>query len=87
MARKLFTVEQAFTIRPRGIILLPGLMPEGEERFRVGDKLRLVCPDGSDLVTAIKGLDLFNLGPRGETAVMVPLQESEVPVGTEVWSL
>ncbi len=86
MARKLFTVEQTFTAL-RGIILLPGLVPEGEERFRAGDALRLVFPDGSETVTSINGLDLFNLGPQGKTAVMVPLQVPEVPVRTEVWSM
>ncbi|MBL8848209.1 MAG: hypothetical protein JNG89_00925 [Planctomycetaceae bacterium] len=87
MARKLFTVDQSFTIRQRGTILVPGLVPEGEERFRAGDALRLVYPDGSDIETTIKGLDLLNLGPQGETAVLVAWQESEVPIGTEVWSL
>lgn len=65
MARKLFTVEETFTIRPRGTILTPGPVAEGDERFHIGDALRLVCPDGSAIVTAINGLDLFNSGPQG----------------------
>ncbi len=87
MARKLFTVEDTFTIRGRGTILVPGLAPEGDEHFRIGDALRLVRADGSEVATAINGLDFFNPGPQGQIAVVVALPKSEVPVDTEVWSL
>jgi hypothetical protein len=85
--RKLFTVEETFTIHHRGTILVPGLLAERNECFRIGDPLRLVRPDGSELTVTIRGLDLFNRGPKGEIAVLVELQKSEVPLGTEVWSL
>lgn len=86
MARKLFTVEETF-IHHRGTVLLPGVVSEGDEDFHIGDPLRLVRPDGSEVATAIDGFDLFNLGPRGECAVLVALPKPEVPTGTEVWSL
>ena len=87
MARKLFIVEETFSIHHRGTILVPGLVPEAEERFRTGDPLRLIRPDGSEVATAIDGLDLINRGPQAQFAVLVALPKFEVPVGTEVWSV
>jgi hypothetical protein len=87
MARKLFNVEDFFSIKGRGTVLLPGLVPEGDERFRIGDLLRLWRPDGSELQVAISGFDFFHPGPHGEYAVLVALPKAEVPLGTEVWSL
>jgi hypothetical protein len=87
MARKLFTVEESVTVSQRGTFLMPGLVHEGDERFHIGDPLRLVRPDGTEIVTAIDGIDFCNVGPQGEIAVMVALAKSGVPAGTEVWSL
>jgi hypothetical protein len=87
MPRKLFTVEDTFAIRGRGTFLVPGIVPEGDERFRIGDALRLVHPDGSELMTAISGIDFFNPGPQAQYPVLVALPKSEVPIGTEVWSM
>jgi hypothetical protein len=86
MARRLFTVEDVFTIRRRGTILVPGIVPEGDERFRIGDVLRLRRPDGSELQATIDGIHSFNVGVHGGYAIVVALPKSEVPVGTEVWS-
>jgi hypothetical protein len=87
MARKLFTVEESFTVSQRGTFLMPGLVHEGDERFRIGDPLRLVRPDGSEIVTGINDFHVLNPGLQGEIAVMVALPKSGVPAGTEVWSM
>ena len=87
MARKLFNVEDSFTVHHRGTMLLPGLIPEGDERFRIGDTLRLRRPDGTELRVAVDGFDFFHPGPNGEYAVLIALPKAEVPRGTEVWSL
>ncbi len=85
MSRRLFTVEDTFTIRGRGIILAPGIVPEGDERFRIGDALRLRRPDGSEVEATIDGIDFFNV-PHGTYPIVVKLSKSDVPLGTEVWS-
>lgn len=85
MPRKLLTVEDTFSLEQRGTVFAPGLTPAGDERFFIGDPLRLVRPDGTEIVTAIKGIDL-KTGPQGQLFVLVPLPKFEVPVGTEVWS-
>jgi hypothetical protein len=86
MARRLFTVEEVFTIHWRGTILVPGIVPEGDERFHIGDTLRLRRPDESELLVTIDGIDLFNVSEAGAYSIVVALPKSEVPLGTEVWS-
>ena len=36
MGRRLFVVEDTFTIKGRGQVLVPGILPEGDECFRAG---------------------------------------------------
>ena len=84
--RKLFTVAGLFTVENRGTILAPGLTPEPDENFRIGDPIHLRRPDGSEIRVGIRGLDFFHPGPNGEWAVLVAVPESDVPIGTEVWS-
>jgi hypothetical protein len=87
MARKLFSVEEVFTVHHRGTMLLPGLTPQADERFSIGDLLLLRRPDGSEVQVNIDGIDLVHPGPNGEYAVLVALPKPEVPLGTEIWSL
>jgi hypothetical protein len=37
MARKLFAVEDMFFIRGRGLVLVPGINPQRDERFRANN--------------------------------------------------
>jgi hypothetical protein len=85
MSRHLFTVEDTFTIKGRGTVLVPGIVPEGEERFRIGDALRLRRPDGSEVEATIDGIDFFNV-PHGAYPIVIRLPKSDVALGTEVWS-
>ena len=39
MGRLLFTVEERFVIKGRGLVPLPGMVPEGREIFRLGDPI------------------------------------------------
>jgi hypothetical protein len=89
MARRLFTVGAAFGVEGRGLVLIPGIVPEGEERFRVGDRVQLKRPDGSTLDWQIGGLELICSGPpRHDVVVRLSgLREVDVPIGTEVWSV
>jgi translation elongation factor EF-Tu-like GTPase len=85
MSRHLFTVEDTFTIRGRGTVLVPGIVPEGGERFRIGDALRLRRPDGSEVEATIDGIEFFSV-PAGTYPIVVGLPKLDVPLGTEVWS-
>jgi hypothetical protein len=65
MARRLFIVEDTFMIKGRGLVPVPGIVPQGEERFCVGDPILLKRPDGSSLAWQIGGLELISGGPPG----------------------
>ena len=89
MGRHLFTVEDAFAIRQRGVIVVPGITPEDGEVFRIGDPLELRRPDGTRRRTTIAGIEMF--GRRDLTApvpILLPkdITKDDVPIGTEVWS-
>ncbi len=63
------------------------MIPEGDERFRVGDRIALRRPDGSSIDTQIGGLELLDPDPRRDVVIMLKgLAKEDVPVGTEVWS-
>jgi hypothetical protein len=89
MARQLFIVEDTFVIKGRGLVPVPGIVPQGDERFRVGDSILLKRPDGSSLPWQIGGLELICGGPpRDDVVVLLKgLGKEDVPVGTEVWSV
>lgn len=88
MARRLFTVEDTFLIHNRGLVLVPGIIPEVEERFRAGDPIILLRPDGSSIEVKIGGLELLDPNPRYDVVIMLKgMSKNDVPVGTEVWSV
>jgi hypothetical protein len=91
MARRLFVVEDAFFIKGRGLLPVPCIVPEGDERFRVGDPILLKRPDGSRLEWTIGGLEMIHCTPRRQTddifILLKGLSKEDVPVGSEVWSV
>jgi hypothetical protein len=89
MARRLCTVEDTFLIKGRGLLPVPGIAPQGEERFRIGDPILLKRPDGSSLSCQIGGLELICGGlPREDVVILLKgLDKEDVPVGTEIWSV
>ena len=88
MARRLFTVEDTFTIRGRGLVLVPGIIPVGTERFKVGDPIILLRPDGTKLCSPIGGLELSTPNPNHDVRIFLNgRSKADVPIGTEVWSV
>jgi len=90
-ARCLFVVSDTFIIKGRGIILIPGIKPQGDERFRVGDIVELRKPNGIATHAKIAGIEMFT-PPPADGSFPILLKESsveiaDVPIGTEVWSL
>jgi hypothetical protein len=87
MRRRLFTVTETFTVPGRGIVLIPGIAPVGNERFQVGDPLLLKRPDGMEIPTTIGSLEFLCPNTKNEVVVMLhQFGKNDVPVGTEVWS-
>jgi hypothetical protein len=88
MPRLLFKVEDTFLIRARGVVLVPGIVPVGDEGFRIGDGLRLKRPDGTEVETTIDGLEMFTCTTKPDFPVLLKgFGREDVPVGTEVWSV
>ena len=89
MGRLLFTVEDTFLIEGRGVVPVPGIVPQGEEQFRIGDPIRLKQPNGSEIDWKIGGLEmLYPLPPSKDVCILLAgLGKDNVPIGTEVWSV
>jgi len=89
MARRLFVVEDTFLIRGRGLVPIPGIVPQEDECFRVGDPIRLKRPDGSSLEWTIGGLEFIQPPmPQHDLVVLLTgVGEEDVPIGMEVWSV
>jgi translation elongation factor EF-Tu-like GTPase len=89
MARRLFTVEDTFTVRGRGLVFVPGIVPQGDERFKVGDPIVLRLPGGKSTLSNIGAIE-FLTGAKSRTDVVLlfkELRKEDVPIGTEVWSV
>jgi hypothetical protein len=89
MARRLYVVEAIFVIPRRGIALYPGIVPEEEERWQVGNTVLLKRPDGSSFLWQIAGLEMCYPPPPNHavTVLLKGLGKEDVPIGTEVWSV
>ena len=87
--RLLFTVTETFIVPGRGVVLLPELKPVAEEKFKVGDSLRLRRPNGVEDSVPIGGLEFMKpAGGRCQLVVMLTgMEQQDIPVGTEVWSV
>ncbi len=80
-----FVVADTFLIEGRRLVLVPGFSFAAGS-IRVGDKVRLLRPDGTTSVTTIAGLEMINTG-RPLEAAPVSLRgvvKSDVPIGTVV---
>jgi hypothetical protein len=87
--RLLFTVTGTFVVPGRGIVLLPELKPVGEEKFKVGDPLRLRHPNGVESSVPIGELEFLQPinGGCQLVVVLTGMEQQDVPVRTEIWSV
>lgn len=88
--RCLFVIAATFAVKGRGIALAPGISPEGDERFRVGDTVELRKPDATVVRTKIKGIEILSPIPPSRAFVILlaeTFKKEDVPIGTEVWSI
>ena len=85
----LFTVTETFVVPGRGVVLLPELRPVAEEKFKIGDPLRLRRPNGVEDSVRIGGLEFLKpFDGKCQLVVMLTgMGKQDIPVGTEVWSV
>jgi len=89
-ARCLFVVSDTVLIEGRGLVLLPGIKPEGDERFRLDDVVELRRPDKSTIRVKISGIEMLNpTPPNGGFAIILKdlVRKEDAPIATEVWSI
>ena len=89
----LFKVEDRFQLTGRGCVLLPGIPNERSlPAVRVADKIMLMRPDGSKILTHIASIEMVNYRTKPQR-IVVPiclpndLSTEDVPKGTEVFLL
>ena len=73
----------------RGVVLLPELNFVDEEKFRVGEPLRLRFADGAEELVQIGGLE-FLCPLHGKCGLVIMLagkSKEDLPIGTEVWAI
>jgi hypothetical protein len=91
----LFTVVEAFQLSGRGCVLVPGIGPDsGISNVRVGDRIRLIKPDGESIDTAVHGVEMIHYtAMRPPEKIFVPIllpstiSKADVPPGTQVFYL
>ena len=75
----LFKVEATYPITGKGLILAPGV---GDKHVSIGQKIRLIRPDKSEIETIVRGVTF-----EGNHDILVDekIKKEDVPIGTEVW--
>ena len=84
MARLLFIVEDSFAIKGRGLVLVPGVALE--DQAGKGTRIVLKVPLGTKLKSTILGAESFMDSRVSKKAILVNLNKSQVPNGTEIWT-
>ena len=79
----LFVVRDRYTIPEKGLLLTPGLYLDSiKEPIARGTKIKLIKPDGTELVTKIKGIATSTPSP---ILIAEEFTKTDVPLRTEVW--
>jgi hypothetical protein len=84
--RLAFTVVDSFLVRGVGLLLAPGV-GDLDPPLRIGSRLRLVRPDGSEVVSVLRSLHMLHApNPVPNPFLALPeFQPADVPPGTAVW--
>ncbi len=83
-----FRIDDVFQISGRGCVVTPGIAKSRDLRLKVGDPLLLKCPDGSELRTVLRGIEIGGSPNHPGIPILLgsELTKDQIPVGTEVWS-
>jgi hypothetical protein len=71
---------------------VPGIVPQGDERFRIGDPILIKRPDGAHLVRTIGSIAPISyshaVGLRNDVMIFIQnLTKEDIPIGSEIWSV
>jgi hypothetical protein len=83
-------VEDVFEISGRGCVVVPGVPStfSGVD-LKLGDKIILKRPDGSEIETILRGFEMGSRHPSRCLPVLLgkELSKQMVPLGTELWTV
>lgn len=82
-------IEEVFDLANRGCVIAPGVSKETEFTVLIGSPLLIVRPDGSELKTTVKGIEMINSikKPVRFNPILLPrdVTKAEVPKGSKVY--
>ena len=81
----LSTIEDVFDLAGRGCVVVPGIPSDAPVRFKVGDALLLVRPDGTKLKTLVRGIEMIGAPRPHSTPLLLPANKEQVPVRTVIY--
>jgi hypothetical protein len=83
-------VEDVFDISGRGCVVVPGV-PSAYSgvALKLGDKIILKRPDGSEIETILRGFEMGSRHPSRCLPVLLgkELSKQMVPIGTQLWTV
>ena len=87
MAMLLLTISEVFEINGRGSVPFPGVSWDMPVSLKVGQLVELRRPNGPMLRVEIGGIEHLTPNPHKMTPLLFNLPRSELPIGTEIWTL
>jgi translation elongation factor EF-Tu-like GTPase len=82
--RRLFTVEDVFEIKGRGVSAIGPLDNEAPS-WRIGDRVRISRQDGSMKETIISGMPMGTFKTNYCEVLLRDIAKADIQVGDEVW--
>jgi hypothetical protein len=81
-------IDDVFQIAGRGCVVTPGIPKGTAFRLKVGDSLLLRRPDGSELHTVLRGIEMGGSPEFPAIPILLGAEvtKEQVPVGTEIWT-
>lgn len=89
MTTHISNVEAAFEITSRGCIVVPGMpLDLAAVNLKVGDRIVLKRPDGSEIETQVRGFEMGSRNRSGCVPILLgeELTKDMVPAGTQLWT-
>jgi len=80
-------ISEIFDFKGRGTIVAPGVDWDAPVTPRVGQTVELRRPDNSRVQVVIRGIEHLNPNPQRVTPLLFCLPPSDLPIGTEIWTL
>ena len=82
-------IEEVFDLTGRGCVIAPGISKETECTVLIGSPLIIVCPDGTELKTTVKGIEMINSikKPVRFNPILLPrdIEKGQLPKGSKVY--